>query len=397
VSNRRTALTLVAWLALTAFVVSAMVPLLPRFVDEFGLSTVQAGAVIWVVTGLVLVGSVPIGSVADRIGPRPIALAGVAVLGLSCLLQGFASSYPELLVGRIVFGFADVIAWTTAIMWLTHLDVGARRRAILLGGSLTVSAAAFALGPLFVGVTADAIGVWFPFVVCALLAGILLVFILRLPAPPRMDPAERPRLREAASVSRRDPYITVALLLQLVAGGMVIGNALLIPLQLNDNGLSSAQIGAVFSSVGAVGVAVGLAVNRLGERAARPGLGVICLGLLGATTAVPVISASTAALILYLVLSLVPLTVVSTIPYALAGEGALRAEVPPGAVVGGANTAWAISGTLAPLVGGAIAQAFGYRVAWMLVAGAVTTIWLVGVLVTRRLALTAPSGVGSAS
>src|SRR6266508_6582337 len=93
VSARRTAGLILAVLFSLTLVLSAMVPLLPRFVDQFGISTVQAGALFSVVTVVMLTTSIPVGLLADRVGPRRLALAATSILVFSCLLQGLASTH----------------------------------------------------------------------------------------------------------------------------------------------------------------------------------------------------------------------------------------------------------------------------------------------------------------
>jgi predicted MFS family arabinose efflux permease len=103
---RRTALVILALLFALTIVLAALVPLLPRFVDEFGISTVQAGALFSVVTLVMVVGSVPAGMLADRVGPRAVVVAAIGFLLASCLLQGLASGYWMLFVGRALFVIA---------------------------------------------------------------------------------------------------------------------------------------------------------------------------------------------------------------------------------------------------------------------------------------------------
>ena len=65
--------------------------------------------------------SVPAGVAADRLGARRCTLLAGAVLCVSSLAQA-APSLPALLVGRLLFGVAYGVLWTTGVAWLAELD-----------------------------------------------------------------------------------------------------------------------------------------------------------------------------------------------------------------------------------------------------------------------------------
>jgi predicted MFS family arabinose efflux permease len=396
-SPRKTAVTLLSLVFVLSIVLSAMVPLLPRFVDKFDLTTVQAGALYSIVTLVMLTCSVPVGMLADRIGPKPLVLGAVCFLVLSCFLQGFAQDYQMLMAGRLVFGIAHTTIWATVLMWLAQLDLSARWRAFVLGGTLTVSGAAFSIGPLFVGLTVDRFGTFFPFAVAAALAVAVAAVLLRASSPPRLRGEDRPRFRETAGSARREPYVVAALLLLVISGAMTIGGALLIPLQLHRNGLGTGQIGAVFSVMGACSVLVGATVNRFAERTAKPIVGALCLGWISLVALLPAANQSTWALLGFLALSVCATTTVVSIPYPIGGEGARRAGLARGAVMGGLNSAWALSATLAPLIGGAIAQAFGFQATWLVVSTVMAFGCVLCLRVARRSARVAAPVVDTAT
>ena len=59
-----------------ALLMFALVPLLPDYVDQLGLTKTQAGAVIGIYSAATLVMALPAGRIADRFGPRRITIAG---------------------------------------------------------------------------------------------------------------------------------------------------------------------------------------------------------------------------------------------------------------------------------------------------------------------------------
>src|SRR6201994_1857308 len=115
-------LWLVYGLFLTAGIAqAAIVPLLPRMSAHFDLSASQT-ALLLALPGLAtLAVSVPSGIAADRIGARRVSLGAGALLCLACMAQAMPS-LAAVLVGRIVFGIAFGVVWTSGMAWLADLD-----------------------------------------------------------------------------------------------------------------------------------------------------------------------------------------------------------------------------------------------------------------------------------
>src|ERR1700740_2977595 len=100
---------------------AAIVPLLPRMSARFGLSASQT-ALLLALPGLAtLAVSVPSGIAADRIGARGVTLAAGALLSLGCAPRALPS-LAAVLAGRIVFGVAFGVVWTSGMAWLADLN-----------------------------------------------------------------------------------------------------------------------------------------------------------------------------------------------------------------------------------------------------------------------------------
>ena len=69
---------------------SAIAPLLPDYVSELGLSKAEAGILSAAYAAGTLIASLPAGLLATRAGPRRTVLVGLALLGVSSLVFGFA-------------------------------------------------------------------------------------------------------------------------------------------------------------------------------------------------------------------------------------------------------------------------------------------------------------------
>src|SRR5215475_1943847 len=97
---------------------AAIAPLLPQYVDDLGLSKAQAGLLSAAYAAGTLVGSLPAGFVASRMGPRKTVIHGLLLLGLSSLVFGFAEQIALLDGARFVQGIAGALIWSGALTWL---------------------------------------------------------------------------------------------------------------------------------------------------------------------------------------------------------------------------------------------------------------------------------------
>src|SRR3954471_6602628 len=106
---------------------AALTPLLPHFVDELGLSKAGAGALVAAYPLGALVGGIPGGFAAARLGPRRAVIAGLAFFALASVAFAFADSFGTLLVARFVQGGASALSWAGAFSWLIAAAPRTRR------------------------------------------------------------------------------------------------------------------------------------------------------------------------------------------------------------------------------------------------------------------------------
>lgn len=342
---------------------SAVVPLLPRLNHAYHL-TPSADALILAAPGFATLAiSLPAGALADRLGARRMTIAATGLMALAALAQA-APSYPLLIAGRLSFGLAYGILWTTGVAWMagSHREAGSPQ----LGAVATSAAVGMVAGPAIGGVLADALGLSSPFVVVAALSAALAAALHR-------QPAERPRALPSATGSMRDliavlprhpPVVTAAAVLAIsgAVGGVV---QLLVPLQLHQAGFSAGATGIAFSAAAGLYIVVSALTVRLGHRATTIRWATLA-GLALALSLLPgTFGPGAGVLIAMLVVSTGPRAVVSTVAYPLATASAAEAELPDGLVIGVLNGTWATGLVLAPLLAGALDQIAGPGTAYL--------------------------------
>jgi MFS family permease len=372
-----------ALLFLDEIVLLGMVPLAPTYADQLGLTETQTGLLLGAASLAPVVVAIPVGLYADRIGARRLALAGAAVLALGTLGQGLTETFWILLVARVVLGVGSAVIWTAGTAWLSD-SVSERRRSAALGAVMTVAGVGASIGPAYAGYVAEALGTGAPFLIAA--AGIAVVTIVLATAGPGGQVEHEPlSIGTTVRAVRREHLLIAALAITVLAGisDGVVG--LLAPLQLDENGLSSGTIGAVFSLAAAVFLVGSTACVRLGDRVvtiAAATAGSVAL----AVALVPlVVSTETASVVAGVALRALAVALLYTISFPLAANGALRTGVGRGAALGLVNVGWGAATLLGPLVAGALAETIGARVAYAAVIGLAlgTAVWLLAVARSR--------------
>jgi MFS family permease len=340
---------------------AALTPLLPRFAHEFGLSKPVVGTLVAAYAAGALIGGLPGGFAAVRIGPRRAVLVGLAMMGVSSLGFAVAESFATLLIARLFQGLGSAFTWSGAFAWL--LAAAPReRRGELIGAAMGAAVVGALFGPV-VGAAAALVGRIAIFSALGGLALLLVVWTVRLESPP----PERP---SAARLARAfgDPRFAGGLALLSIASVLAGVLSVLGPLHLAAVGWGATAIGAVWLLSAGVEAAGSPLIGRLSDRRGallpvRAALGVgvlVSLGLaLGGQALVY------AALLL---IASVSYGVLFTPAFALIADGAEHVGLAQGLAFGLMNAAWAVGAVIGPAAGGAIAGATSDWVPFVLAA-----------------------------
>ena len=305
----------------------AVLPLLPRYADQFNLNTFQAGLVLAAYP--VSVPFVSLGCIVlvPRIGARRISLFSALLMTIATIIFAWAPNVEILILARFVQGFASGSIWTASMSWVTdNAPAGHRGResGIVMGLLSAGSIAGPGIGAL--AATAGS-GLAFGLVAAVSFVGVVLAVL----APTgRAVAAGESRLWASIARGARQPATIAAMamsLIDLCAFGAV---DLLVPLGLGRSGTSVDVIAICFAAGAVLGAAVGPVVLAFGPS------DVVQLALLVA--AGPLFAVIGAAM------------------FPLSSLGADAARVSHVTVMGLLGVVWAAGFAVVPLVLGAVAS-----------------------------------------
>ncbi len=114
----------------------ALVPVMPLYTRQLGLSGFEQGLVLGATGLAALAVSVPAGTLSDRFGPRRITLAAGLLMAAATAAQALAGNFPALFASRLVFGAGYGMVWTAGLVWLAGAATGGPPA---LGASVTSS------------------------------------------------------------------------------------------------------------------------------------------------------------------------------------------------------------------------------------------------------------------
>jgi MFS family permease len=346
---------------LDAMLFGAIIPLLPDFADSYDLTKFEAGALLGAYGAGALLGGIPGGLLVGRIGPKRGLLLGLTVLALATLAFALAGGPVALGLSRFVQGVSSAATWAAALAWVA-VSAPRERRGQALGTVFGLAVLGFVAGPMFGGI-ADVVGIRWSFVGVAFVAAALALVLL-----PFDDAPTEERRPGAILRALRDRAFVVGLWLNTLPALFFGVLDVLVPLRLDGAGYGAIAIAAVFVTAGLVEVVVNPVVGRVSDRRGRL---LPVRVFLGASIAVAcAIAFATEPL---LVAALVVAASVSfggfyTPGMALVADRADRAGLAQGIGFGVTNTAWAIGALAGPAIGGALAQAFGDPVPYLLCA-----------------------------
>jgi len=359
---RRLLLLVSALVWVDTMLYAALTPLLPHFAHTLHLSKAGAGVLVAAYAAGALVGGLPGGAAAARLGARRAVLVGLTLMGLASLGFAFAHGYWPLAGARFLQGVGSGFTWAGAFAWLLAATPSGRRGAVI-GTAMGAAVFGALFGPV-VGAAAALVGRDVVFAAIAGVAVVLAVWTLRLePIPPDV-----PSL-EAMKRALCNRVFVGGLLLMALPSFLFGVLSTLAPLHLSAAGWGAAAIGAVWLVGACLETVISPVAGRVVDRR-----GVLFPIQLALAAAVPI---SVGLALGPRPLAYVPLIVLAgaaygalfTPAFALIAEGAERTGLAQGMAFGLMKAAWATGALVGPVAGGAVAAASGDVVPYLVSAG----------------------------
>jgi len=333
----------------------AVVPLIPLWQREYGLTSTQSGVLLSAYAIAVLVFAIPTGHLADRVGPRRLTLIGLAAFIIVVPALGFVSGFWAIFAVRLLQGFCSAIIWSAGLGWLAvALEGRARARSLIIANAAATTATV--AGPVVGGPIVSAIGIEWTFGGLGVILALLMVWALVEPGGPvrsttltlRESPfvallaARRPGLLQAS-------FIAIACV-ALVQGGLQLVGAL----RLDADGLSASAIGWVFTVASGAALIALLLVNRLQGRISIGAVFRILPIPIGAVALVLGLEFGVPLYVIALIIVFALSAPVFVMAYVGCAEGARARGVGEGAAFGTLNGLWALGAVVSPLAAGVL-------------------------------------------
>ena len=347
---------------LDALLMFAIVPLLPAYVRELHLTKTEVGLVVGIYSGAVLVGSVPVGYLAARVGARSLTIFGVALLAVATFGCAFAGGFSALLAARTGQGLSSAISWTAGMAWLSEAsEPNVRGR--VLGAAMSFATVGTLFGPVIGGVLGGAYGLRMPFILLGIVTVVLTVVVARAPAgPPTPAPVGVGELVRSVGGSRTMVAALSVMLLVAVVSGTI---DTLVPLRLGVEGYSAVAITVVLTTAGVLASVTNYGVGRIFDRLG--GVPIAVASMVGMAAVVAGLAAAPSALVLAVlfVAATLPISGQYAVGFPLCAEGADGAGLAHANVFGLLNLVWGAGFLIGPAAGAALAQATSDRLTYV--------------------------------
>lgn len=145
-------------------------PILPAFAADLGGAAADVGMAFAAFGAARLALNIPVGHAVDRVGRKPVLVAGAGLSAIGMLCSGLAVDIPSLICARLVAGAGASCYLGGVQVYLTDI-APPRTQARVLGANHAALLLGVSLGPVLGGATAELMGLRAPFTLIAALNG----------------------------------------------------------------------------------------------------------------------------------------------------------------------------------------------------------------------------------
>lgn len=157
-----------------------LIPIFPQYAVWFGVDESVVGVIFGLYAAMLLVFSIPMGLLSDRVGRRPLIAGGMLLLALATALFGLSVTVLHLTIARTVQGISAAATWSAGLALIADTCDPARLGE-KMGIALSSVGLGTVLGPVAGGLLFEYAGHTATFIIPAVLAGIIGLIVLAIP------------------------------------------------------------------------------------------------------------------------------------------------------------------------------------------------------------------------
>jgi len=333
------------------------VPVLPDMGRRLGASPAMIGLLFGSFGATMLIVSIPMGAISDRLGRREPMLSGLVALAASTLLFAYSTGLPALFTARLVQGAADATTWVVGFALVADLfqpEERGRVTGIILGGT----SVAYLVGPSIGGWLYQAGGIRMPFLCVTAMAVLTTLGFACLRFPEHRAPSAAVPVR---ALIRHPEVFTCTIVVLLMAATMTMFEPVFVLFLQDTLHVGPARVGTVFAAAALANAVLHPVVGRLAD---RWGAGRMAgIGLLASSIALPFVALTTSfqMAIAMCVLQAAAFTLVGSPSLSFMADATSNAGLGSfGTAYGLYNAVWAVGLLAGPPTGGYLYEQLGF-------------------------------------
>jgi len=384
--SRRAILTIaIASIALETALLGMVAPLLPEIERRTGAGDEALGLALAAYAIPILLISIPVGRLADRLGRRPLLLGGLLLTGVGSILIAVSGALPPLLLGRAVQGVGSTLSWVAALALVSDL-ARPGRKGEALGFAFAANSLGAVGGPALGGIVGGTVSFEAPFF---LVAGIAVAtFAVGFAVLPHAAASAAPAADRPATIGLLLRPAALVPAIASATGATVLGLIdFVVPLDFDRRlGTTATAVGVIFAAIALIDAAAAPPAGKAGDRLGRRPVALTGALVMAASGLMLTLVGDLAGACVALAILAVGLSIIfaATAPWLDESFG----ELDRGLAYGGLNLIFALGYTVGPLLGGWLLSRSGAETAYSLIAVAsvvVATLLAIPLLRRRRL------------